>query len=85
MKFNQEPLHHGAKGKVQYNPSYWLSEDNQYSISKYRYKSIQGRPATACTPYFAGYHRPSGNRLTKDMPSFAECVSAIESYLQKSN
>lgn len=71
MEFKQEPLY---ADREKFNPTRWESIDGNYSIVKYRFKQDKTGRAYQCEhPYWVGYRKSDGNRLTDDMPSFKEC------------
>ncbi len=76
MEFTQEHLH---TDKEKLNPTRWVSLDGKYSIVKYRFKQDSKGNTYQCEkPYWVAYRKPTGNRVTADMPSFKECHELVD-------
>ena len=56
----KKPLMHNGEP----NPSRWHSDNNIYAISEYHYTSDGVRGMVPCDPYYCGYIRESGTRIT---------------------
>lgn len=58
------------------DPDSWHSDDQLYSIRRYycRTKQYVHIPVD---PYFVGYQRWDGKRITDELPTLAACIQAV--------
>ena len=56
----KKPLMHSGEP----HPSRWHSDNNVYAIAEYHYASDGARGMVPCDPYYCGYIRESGTRIT---------------------